>query len=372
MEILRDQYLDYMTFRAVERPLFVELFGPLVGLEEEWRQQGATEAEINLTAFGFDTVRRHGVQVNTGMNGGFEPEEIEETEEHLIRRDRYGRKVKLCKGVATIPLPLEYPVTDMDSWLEVKPWYEFSEDRFGEGWLEQAKEAREDGALIVTHIPGGFAEPRQLMGDAAVCTAYYEQPELMHDMLETMGRTAERVLERVSEELQVDQLSVHEDLAGKSGPLVGPKQVREFIGPYYARVWDVLESRGAQIFQQDSDGNVEPVLDDFMAAGLSSSLPLEPAAGMDIVELRKKYGDRLAMMGGIDKHVIRRSREEIRAELEYKLQPLMRESGGMVFGLDHRIPTGTPIELYRYYVRTAREMLGLDPNPEPGWGRMAF
>jgi uroporphyrinogen-III decarboxylase len=156
------------------------------------------------------------------------------------------------------------------------------------------------------------------------------------------------------------------------GPLVGPRQVREFIGPYYARVWDMLESRGAQIFQQDSDGNVEPVLDDFLAAGLNSSLPMEPAAGMGIVELRKKYGERLAMMGGIDKHVIRRSREDIRSELEYKLQPLMRESGGMVFSLDHRIPTGTPIELYRYYVRTAREILGLDPNPEPGWGRMAF
>ena len=33
MEILRDQYLDDMTFRAVERPLLAELFGPLVGLE---------------------------------------------------------------------------------------------------------------------------------------------------------------------------------------------------------------------------------------------------------------------------------------------------------------------------------------------------
>lgn len=372
MEILRDQYLDYMTFRAVERPIFVELFGPLVGLEEEWREQGATEEEINLTAFGFDTVRRHGLQVNTGMHGGREPEDIEETDEHVIRRDRYGRKVKLCKGVATIALPLEYPVTDMESWLEVKPWYEFSEDRFGEGWAEQAREARDEGALIVAHIPGGFDEPRQLMGDAAACRAYYEQPDLMRDILETIGSTAERVLDRVSQEVQVDQLSVHEDLAGKSGPLVGPKQIQEFIGPYYARAWDVLESRGAQIFQQDSDGNVEPVLDAFMEAGLNSSFPMEPAAGMDIVKVRKKYGDRLAMMGGIDKHVVRRNREDIREELEYKLQPLMRESGGMVFGLDHRIPTGTPIELYRYYVCTAREILGLDPDPNPGWDRMAF
>jgi uroporphyrinogen-III decarboxylase len=84
--------------------------------------------------------------------------------------------------------------------------------------------------------------------------------------------------------------------------------------------------------------------------------PYEPAAGMDMVATRQKYGRRLAILGGIDKHVLRRSRDEIRKELEYKLQPLMRQ-GGTVFGLDHRIPNGTPLENYRYYVRRMWEML---------------
>ncbi len=168
-----------------------------------------------------------------------------------------------------------------------------------------------------------------------------------------------------------NRLSVHEDLAGKSGSLVGPKQIAEFMKPYYRRCWDVLASRGVQIFQQDSDGNVASVIDAFLDCGLTCMYPMEPAAGMDVVELRMKYGERLAMLGGIDKHVIRRSKEEIRAELEYKLQPAMRECG-MVFGLDHRIPNGTPIDNYRYYVRTAREILGLEATPEPGWQRMAF
>ena len=102
-------------------------------------------------------------------------------------------------------------------------------------------------------------------------------------------------------------------------------------------------------------------------------LPNEPAAGMDIVALRKEYGERLSLVGGIDKHVIRRSKEEIRAELEYKMQPLMR-AGGTVFGLDHRIPNGTPIEHYRYYVALGREILGLPPldGQRCGWARMAF
>jgi hypothetical protein len=371
MEIMREQYLDYMTFRRVERPLFVELFGPLVGLEDEWRAQGATEDEIDMTAFGFDHVRRHGVGVNTGMMGGHPETPIEETPEYVLRRDAYGRTVKMFRTASTIAHPLDYPVRDMDSWLAVKHWYTFSEARFAPGWAEAARRARDEGALIVVSIPGGFDEPRQLMGEAVACMAYYDQPALMRDILDTIGETAERVLDRVSRAVQVDQLSVHEDLAGKSGSLIGPAQIEAFLEPYYRRVWDMLAARGAQIFQQDSDGNINAVIPAFLDCGLTCMYPMEPAAGMDVVQLRKTYGRRLAMLGGIDKHVLRRDRAAIRQELSYKLQPMMRE-GGMVFGLDHRIPNGTPLAHYRYYVRTAREMLGLDPDPAPGWARMAF
>ncbi len=370
MEWLRDEYLDYMTFRAAPRPMFVELFGPLIGLEEEWRAQGASEDEIDLSAFGFDRVRVHRVGINGGLLGGSE-EHIEETSEHVITRDRYGRRMRLMKGVSTIAHPLDFPVSDFDSWLRLKPRYEFSEARFADGWAEAARDARARGALIVASIPGGFNEPRNLMGEEALCLACYDQPELVHDIMATLGETTRRVLERVAREAAVDQISVHEDLAGKSGSLVGPKQIAEFIRPHYRGAWEIAAASGARIFQQDSDGNVASVIDAFLDCGLTCMYPMEPAAGMDIVAVRRKYGSRLAMLGGIDKHVLRRSRQEIRAELDYKLQPMMR-AGGVVFGLDHRIPNGTPLENYRYYVRTAREILGLEPNPEPGWMRMAF
>lgn len=371
MEFLREAYLDYMTGRAMQRPLFVELFGLLVGVEQEWRAQGASEEEIALTAFGFDHVRLHHVAVNTGLLGGFPERVVEETAEYRIERDRYGRLVKLYKASATIPLPLEYPVSDMASWLKIKPMYQFSEARFADGWAEHAHRAREAGALIVATIPGGFDEPRQLLGEEALCLACYEQPELLQDMLMTIGESAGHVLQRVRDALQVDVLSVHEDMAGKSGALIGPAQIREFIHPYYRGVWDMLASRGAQIFQQDSDGNINSVIPAFRDAGINCLYPMEPAAGMDIVRVRQQYGSGLMMMGGLDKHVLRQSKAAIRAELEYKLQPMM-QTGGIVFGLDHRIPNGTPLDHYRYYVRTTRELLGLEPNPERGWARMAF
>jgi uroporphyrinogen-III decarboxylase len=106
---------------------------------------------------------------------------------------------------------------------------------------------------------------------------------------------------------------------------------------------------------------------------VNSVYPMEPAAGMDIVAVRRKYGQRLAMRGGIDKFALGRGQEAIRRELEYKMQPLM-QAGGMVFGLDHRIPNGTPLAGYRAYVEIGRELLGLPAldGTHQGWRRMAF
>ncbi len=194
------------------------------------------------------------------------------------------------------------------------------------------------------------------MGEEALCIAYYEQPELIHDILDTIGETAFKVLDRVSATVQVDLLSVHEDMAGKSGSLAGPKQIGEFIGPYYRRIWNMLAERGARLFDQDSDGDMNAVIPAFLDAGVNCMHPMEPAANMDIVEIREQYGARLAFCGGIDKHVLRKSQSEIVAELEYKIPPMVA-TGGCVLALDHRIPNGTPLEHYRFYVQKAWEIV---------------
>ena len=352
----REEYLDHMTFRANRRPLFTEIFGPIVGLKEEWEEQGATPEELDFSAFRYRPAQRGGVPVSTGWTGGAPTVVLEETEEYIITRDRMGRRMQLIKGIATIPLPLDFPVKTMDDWLRLKPRYEFSEARFGRDWEAVAKAHRAAGRVVTVGIPGGFDEPRQLLGEENICLAFYEQPELIHDILKTIGDTAFKVLERASRTVQIDLLSIHEDMAGKSGPLAGPKQIKEFIGPYYRRIWDLLADRGARVFDQDSDGNMNHVIEAFMDAGVNCMHPMEPAADMDIVQVREKYGNRLAFYGGLDKHVIRQSLADIEAELERKIPPMVR-TGGCILGLDHRIPNGTPLANYRFYIQKAWEIM---------------
>ncbi len=361
----REEFLDYMTFRSNERPLFTEIFGPIIGLKEEWERQGATPEELDFSAFTYRCEARVDIGVRTGRVGGLPEQVIEETDDYLLSRDNLGRTMKLPKGFATLPLPLDYPVKSMDDWLKIKPLYEFSAARFSPDWADSARRERAAGKVLCADIPGGFDEPRELMGEEALCVAYYEQPELIHAILETIGDTAFRVLDTVSNAVQVDLLFVHEDMAGKSGPLAGPSQVREFIAPYYRRIWDMLADRGARLFDQDSDGDTNRVIPAFLDAGVNCMHPMEPAANMDIVTVRKQYGTRLAFYGGIDKHVLRRSKEEIARELEYKIPPMVA-TGGCVLALDHRIPNGTPLENYRFYMRKVWEILGRETRDRRG------
>ena len=138
--------------------------------------------------------------------------------------------------------------------------------------------------------------------------------------------------------------------------VLGPKQIEQFLSPYYHHVWDLLADRGVRVFDLDTDGDINSVIPALLDAGINCMHPMEPAANVDIVEVRKTYGDRLAFYGGIDKHVLRRTKEEIRTELEHKIPPMI-ETGGCVLGLDHRIPNGTPLENYKFYVDTVWEMI---------------
>ncbi len=355
-EVGRQEYVEYMTFNRPGPPMLTELFGPLVGLKDEWRDQGATESELDFSAFRYRQPMFGWAGVHCGAVGLPEGEILSETDDEIVARDGLGRTMKLCRHSATLPLPLDFPVKTRDDWQRLKPHYTWRDDRLVEGWRDRADQLRRDEQVLTVSIPGGFDEPRQLMGDAQLCMAYYDQPELVRDMLQTFADTACAAIERVTEQVPVDRIFVHEDMAGKSGPLAGPDQVREFILPYYRQVWDLARSRGVGLFSQDSDGNMNPVVDAFLEAGVNVMYPNEPAAGMDIVTMREHYGNRLAFQGGLDKHVLRQGKSAIDRELEYKIPPMVG-TGGCLLGLDHRIPNGTGLEAYRYYLDKAWEIL---------------
>ncbi len=352
--VRREEYLDAMTFKG-GGPLFTEIFGPLVGLKEEWEEQGASPAELDLSAFRYRAPLTAGLKLCAGFRLGSWRRQTADDGLDISYEDDLGRRLSMRRGCATIPHPESYPVETMDDWLKIKPRYQFAPERLAPGWLDAGREALARGCAVGAGIPGGFDELRELMGEERLCLAYYEQPELVVDVLETIGDCAFKTLELASRELKIDMLHCHEDLAGKTC-MIGPDTFRQFVKPYYRRVWDMLQERGARLFEVDSDGNINPLLEVFAESGVNLMMPMEPAAGMDVVESRKKLGHAMAFKGGIDKFALQKGDAAIDAELERKLPPLLRE-GGFIAGLDHRIPNGTPLAAYRHYVAKVWEII---------------
>lgn len=368
----REQYLSHMLFEGSEREWFSELFGPLKQLEDEWRAQKMPEEQIGMTAFDWDYVKTVPLAVDTGPRTGIKPVILKDTETEQLAIDNLGRHARLIKTSATIALPMDFPLQEPEDWERIRPWFLFHEDRLDRETLRAQKKLWEAGCLSILSVPGAFDILRELMGEVTACVFYYEEPELIREILSAIADTAEAVILRTAEIVPIDCLFFHEDMAGKAGPMIGPNIIREFSGAYYRRLTEAARSTGTRMFSMDSDGDVSPILEELILHGINCIFPCEPVGGMDVVALRKKYGQKISFKGGIDKHVLLKTKEDIRRELEYRLDPCLF-GGGMIFGLDHRIPNGVSPENYRYYVTLGREILGLPPiGDKRGWGRMAF
>ena len=134
--------------------------------------------------------------------------------------------------------------------------------------------------------------------------------------------------------------------------------------PYYKRITGFLRKNGLEIIFVDSDGNIEELLPLYLEGGVNGVWPLEVAAGMDAVTLRKKYGRNLLMVGNIDKRMLARGKDEIEKEVLKKV-PYLCSQGGYIATVDHAVPPDVSLENYLYYRDLLRKIAG-DSNSKDG------
>jgi uroporphyrinogen decarboxylase len=78
-------------------------------------------------------------------------------------------------------------------------------------------------------------------------------------------------------------------------------------------------------------------------------------------EQQARYGERVLLFGGVDKHAMIAGRDAIEAELQY-LAPLV-EQGGFIPFCDHRCPPDVTYANYLYYLKRKCELFGI-PKPK--------
>ena len=204
---------------------------------------------------------------------------------------------------------------------------------------------------------GYYSMLRNWMGTENLSYLFYDNPALIEACLEFLTEFAMRVLTPVLEQIPFDFYYIHEDMSYKNGPLVSPEMFRRFFLPHYQRFIGFLRRHGMKIILVDTDGNCEMLLPLFIEADVDGFGPVERAAGMDPLAIRKRFGNAVCMVGGVDKREIAKGRAEIRAEVE-RLTPVV-ESGGFIPTIDHAIPPDVSLENFRYYLDVKRKLLGL-------------
>jgi uroporphyrinogen decarboxylase-like protein len=230
--------------------------------------------------------------------------------------------------------------------------------RIGPDWKEQLHgyAQREAPFHIIADRWGGFFGPlRNLLGVEALCMAFYTDPPFVEEMLDTFADFQIAVMDQILDHTTIEIYGFWEDMAFKTGPLLGPEQVRQYMLPRYRRVVEHLRGRGVEFFSLDSDGDISLLIPIWRDAGINILYPFEVQCGMDVNAVRREYGRELRLCGGIDKRVLAQDRAAIDADLE-RVRPLI-EDGGYVPGPDHSMPPDVPYANYCYFMERLWEVL---------------
>ena len=92
----------------------------------------------------------------------------------------------------------------------------------------------------------------------------------------------------------------HDDLAGTNGLFFHPDWFREYIFPWYPKVWRPLKKKGIKIIFL-SDGDYTEVVDDIIEAGADGFM-FEPYVNLDY--MAKHYGDRKILIGNASTSIL--------------------------------------------------------------------
>ena len=366
----RERYIAVMEYQPADRVPNHEL-GVWPQTIQRWAQEGVPEGAMQYGWFvkedyiGLD--HREYTPINFGMIPGFEPEVIERTDRYeIIRRGNGIVSKALIEGTVgggrmSMDQYISFPVENLADFRELKKRYVAAIDqRYPEGWRENLVRGwrERDYVLSLGHncsATGFYWRAREWMGTENLSYAWYDQPDLCHEMMEFFADFTIANARPILEETDVEYFALNEDFAMKNGPLLSPDTFRKFVFPHLKRLVEFFKSHGTRYVWLDSDGNPEALVPLLMDAGIDVLWPLERASDMGPVRIRKKFGRSLRLSGGVDKREIAKGKAAIDAHLR-ALIPIV-EDGGYIPTIDHIVPPDISWDNFRYYMDVKQKLL---------------
>ncbi len=137
-----------------------------------------------------------------------------------------------------------------------------------------------------------------------------------------------------------------DDLGHKTGPFVGPEMFREFfLEANRARARRIKERFGKRILNHCC-GNINLLMDQFLDIGFDAYQSIQPTAGMDLCRLKKGYGGRITLWGGVAvEHLVGGTMGDVRADVR-RAMACAKPGGRFILGASHSVAVGTKYDNY--------------------------
>ena len=359
----RERFCANMNYQPYDR-LPVYYFGLWSETLDRWRREGVSDGMSIADATGMDADwecdlwNGQGL-VNPWPLSGKPTVVLEETDEYRVVKTGTGAVIKEGKQGSSIPQHLEEALKPTRaSWEEFKTYLNPNDPaRYAPDWEIKAQKLNERKNVMAFLAGSLFGWPRDWLGAEQISYLSYDDPELYEEIIEYVADFFMTLLRPILEKVQFDFAYFFEDCCFNTGPLFSPATYRQFYDRHYRRMIDFYHKMGVPFVMIDSDGKVDDLLPCWLESGFDIVFPIEVGTWRaDPVALRKQYGRKLRMFGGVDKHVIPQGEEAIRRHLE-PLREIVAE-GGYIPIPDHRIPPDCSLEAFRTYVRVYREVFG--------------
>ena len=209
--------------------------------------------------------------------------------------------------------------------------------------IKKIREASRDKYLLICHGDATYAIPP---GDKMVEFIY-----ALHDRKEEMKEKAQRMVDEALERGRklvdngIDGFALCADYCFNTGPFLSPAMFKEFITPYLEQLIQGYRKMGVYVIKH-TDGNIMPIIDQLVECGPHAIHSLDPMAGVDIAEVKKKYGDKVCLIGNVNCALLQTgTREEILESCRYAMEN-GKPGGGYIFSTSNCVFKGVPLENY--------------------------
>jgi len=335
----------------------------------EWRNEGFPEDVTADEYFDFDIIH-----LGIDASPRFKSLLLEDDGEWITMRDRFGYVVRKLKHKSRTVDYQSYPVPDRAAWEAVRGMFVM---RRGEGariddvafpfrlapepaWdeaREKYRRLRDTGKYLLATAYGPHEAVWRLRGFTETLMDIVLDPEFINDIAETYSSFMLDVLDRcIVEGIIPDGFMAIEDIAATRGMLFSPDHWRTVYKPSMIKLGDFLHANGMHYWMH-SCGNGEAVFEDLIECGLDVINPLEAKSGLDVRDLKERYGGRLAFYGNIDIRSMTESEELIEREIRDKLGAFAH-GGGYIAHSDHSIPPEVSFDRYRQVIDLIRKYGG--------------